>query len=89
MKSLKETEKVQRTKITLESNEGLELDTERVKAAVNYATRGTGEIRAKTKRKKKFNSKNKVKKATVPVIKEDNETMFDLLKRAASSIFGS
>ena len=79
MRDMKENEKIQKAKLTLESKDGLNLDTQRVKKAVDYTSRGTGSIKARTKRKKTYNSRSKAQRVTVESNRGDDLSRRDLL----------
>lgn len=87
MKELQKKENVQKMKLTIENKRGLNLKTKRIKSAVNYASRGTGTIKAKTKGGKKFNSRNKTKKAKIEVDKAEKGRPINWLKKMFSGIF--
>lgn len=87
MKSLKDKENVQKTKLTIENKRGLNLKTKRIKTAVNHASRGTGTIKAKTAKGKKFNSNSRVKKARISIEKQEAPTSFSWLKKMFTDIF--
>ena len=65
MAEMKKNENIQKVKLSLESDDGLVLNTNRVQGAVNYAVQGGGSIKAKTKSKQIFHSKSKVKKVSI------------------------
>jgi hypothetical protein len=54
----RDEEKAHRIKVTLSSPDHLELDTPRIRDAVKYIERGQGEMKARTRDGKTFNSKN-------------------------------
>jgi len=94
MKAMADEEKIKKVKFELENDEGLNLDTKRVRATARYATRGGGIIKAKTKTGKRFNSSQKGKKVPVPAAPrlkkgEQRESVLHLIKRSISTIFGS
>lgn len=94
MKAMKEEEKIKKVKFGLENEEGLNLDTKRVRETAKYAARGGGTIKAKTKTGKRFNSNQKGKKVPVaapPRVKkgEQRESVVGFIKRSLSTIFGS
>ncbi len=62
---LKRIEKVQKAALTIESENGLNLDSDRVKQTVKYTTRGGGDIKAKAKHDS-FQSNRKAKRVKVP-----------------------
>jgi len=85
---LKANEKALRVKNQIESEYGLNPCTPRVEKAVEYASKGGGEISAKTRSGKKFNSKSKVKKISVPhKANGKKRTMGDLIRDAVDAIF--
>ena len=65
LRELRDNEKARETKLTLENKDGLNLETERVHLMVDYTLEGGGNIRARTKRKKRYNSKQRMKKVTI------------------------
>jgi hypothetical protein len=66
MKEFQKNEGAQKVNLALESQDGLNLHTERVKETVNYTAEGGGTIRARAKNKKTYNSRNKRKKLEAP-----------------------
>jgi hypothetical protein len=86
LRELKEKEHVRKAELTLENKDGLELDTDRVRETVGYALEGGGAVRAKTKRKKRYSSKNKKKKVTV---EEAKGTFLERTRTAIGSLFGA
>lgn len=86
--SLKRDEGVTRAKTTIENDDGLKLETDRVRKSVDYASKGGGSISARTKRGKRFSSKNSVQKVTI----KENEnaqkkSTVVLIKDAIAAIF--
>lgn len=65
MRDMKEQERVQKAKMSIESRDGLQLYTPRVRRAVDYTEKGTGSIRAKAKNKKTYNSRAKAKRVNI------------------------
>jgi hypothetical protein len=65
MRALHASEKAQKAKLVLESKDGLNLNTEKVKKAADYTIKGAGSITARTKTNVKYDSKNKAKKISV------------------------
>jgi hypothetical protein len=72
MRELRDNEKVREAKLTIENKDGLKLETERVRQTVEYTLEGGGNIRARTKRKKRYNSKDKTKKITIEEATDKN-----------------
>lgn len=66
MRSMQANEKIQKAKLKLESKDGLSLNTTRVQRAADYANKGAGSIQARTKKGKKYSSKEKAQKITIP-----------------------
>lgn len=87
MRDMKDKEKAQKAKLTIESEDGLNLKTERVKGAVNYAVRGGGMIKARTRRRQIYNSKDKAKKVTVPKSECDELSKNGLITWLIKNIF--
>jgi hypothetical protein len=88
MRDMRDKEKAQKAKLTIESKDGLNLETDRVKAAVDYAAKGGGSIKAKTKRKRRYNSKAKAKKISLPNAQGENE-LSKLITLAVLTVFTS
>lgn len=91
MKDLRDHEKARKAKLGLENNDGLKLNTDRVRKTVNYTLEGGGNITARTKRKKTFNSKRKSKRVIVddPPPELVQESFATKIGRAIARIFGS
>jgi hypothetical protein len=62
LKELRDKEKAQKTKVELLNDGGLNPDTERMHQVADYTLKGGGTIKARTKRKKRYNSKNKIRR---------------------------
>ena len=58
MEEFRDSERARRVQLELNNNEGLNLETDRIHQAVEYAGHRGGGIRARAKGKKKYNSKN-------------------------------
>lgn len=87
LRQFREKENVQKVTMKLESPDGLDLETPKVRVAANIATRGTGSIKARTKGGgKTFNSKNRGKRIKVSE-KEDIDEK-NLMRRMIDRIFG-
>lgn len=66
LRELRDKEKSQKTKVELLNDGGLNPDTERMHQVADYTLRGGGTIKARTSRKKRYNSKQKIKRAQIP-----------------------
>lgn len=66
LRELRDKEKAQRTKVELHNDRGLNPDTERMHQIVDYTVKGGGTIKARTKSKRRYNSKNKTKRQAIP-----------------------
>lgn len=56
LRAFRQKENAEKVTIGLQSNEGLETDTDRTREAVDYAVQGCGTIKARTKSGKRFDS---------------------------------
>ncbi len=81
LKKYRNIEKAQNVTISMCSQDGLDVTTQRVKASVDYAQKGGGNIKARARKNKRYNSTKKAKKVT---IQKDSEE--PLLKRATRKI---
>jgi hypothetical protein len=88
MRDMQEKEKAQKAKLVIESKDGLNLNTDRVRNAANQITRGTGSIKARTKTKKVYNSKSKAKSVTIPKDESADASKESLISLAKRLIFG-
>lgn len=86
--AMRDTEKVRKARLKLENPDGLELETNKVKAAVNYTSRGGGAVRARARNGQKFNSKDKVKRLSIKEDRKDPPSILALIKQATALIFG-
>lgn len=66
LRELRDKEKAQKTKVELLNDGGLNPDTERMHQVADYTLRGGGTIKARTRKKKRYNSKNKIQRAQIP-----------------------
>lgn len=85
MKDLHKEEHVHEATLQLKSPDGLVLNTERTKQTVEYTLEGGGNIRAKTKRKKHYNSKNRTKRITVDA--DQKESFLNRIGKAVARLF--
>lgn len=84
MREMRELEKARKVRLQLENSDGLELETDRVKGAVEYASRGTGSVKARTRKKQTFNSARKTRQVTSP----DGLDLADVLHWLVDKAFG-
>jgi hypothetical protein len=66
MRDMQKQEGAQKAKLTLESKDGLNLNTRRVRQAADYTNKGAGSTAARTSKGKKYNSKEKAKRISIP-----------------------
>ena len=85
LRELRDNEKVREAKLTLENKDGLELRTERTQQTVDYTLEGGGNIRARTKRKKRYNSKQKTKKIVVE--QDASKNFIERVRAAVAQLF--
>lgn len=89
MAGLRDNEKARKATFTLQNQDGLKLNTDRVRETVNYAIDGGGSIKARTKRKRTYNSSKKLKKITVEGVEDiDNTSLSSIIVSAFSTVFG-
>lgn len=87
MRDMRDKERIRRLKIQMENPNGLELETPRVKRATEEVAKGTASVKAKTRQRKRYSSKNKVKRATVPEDKLVKRPVISLISDAINLIF--
>jgi hypothetical protein len=73
---------------TFKSDDGLETKAEQIKEAVEYAMEGSGVVKAKARKNRRFNSTEKPKTATLPDDSESSEHMIVRVARNLRKIFG-
>lgn len=88
LKAAKEKLGAQKVINTFQSDEGLETNSEQVKEAVDYAVAGSGEIKARAKGGKKFNSTEKPKVATLPKSDDKDEPIIVRVARNIARVLG-
>lgn len=86
MRDMQKRERAQKAKLKIESKDGLNLDTLRIRRAVDYANKGAGSIRAVTKNKNQFNSKEKAQITKIPNNDIDKTVIISLISRLFSNI---
>jgi len=67
LKELRDNEKARRAKLQIQNEDGLNLQTDRVKTTVEHTIDGGGAIKARTVDNKRFNSRRLVQRKTVDV----------------------
>jgi hypothetical protein len=67
-------------KNTFQSETGIKIENARIHEAVDYAQKGSGKIKARSRKGKTFNSTSKPKTVKIPASKQQDEP---LIKRAA------
>jgi hypothetical protein len=87
MRDMKAKEKIHRAKLEIESPDGLELHTDRVKRAVDYISPGQGTIKATTKNKQTYKSARKIRRITVEKKAIENATTEELIRTLVKRIF--
>lgn len=88
MRDMHEIEKVQKAKLKLESKDALNLNTKKIQRAADYTIKGAGSIEAKTKKGKKYSSKDKAKRISIPNKEIDKIEPSGLISTILSRIFG-
>ena len=88
LRDYRTAEGAQRVDLTLTSKDGLRTETERIKESVDYAVRGGGVIRAKTKAGKRFNSSHRISSTTVDEPSEAGEPRLVRAARWVTKILG-
>lgn len=85
---LKANEHAVRATTTIENQNGLNPDTERVRKAVEYASKGGGSVSARAKNGKRYNSKKRTKKVVVrSENKNEKGNILLLIRSAVKAIF--
>lgn len=81
MRQMHQEEKAQKARLSLESRDGLNLQTKRVQRAADYAIKGAGSIGARTKKGRRFNSKDKARRISIPNkdLPKDQQTLISRL----------
>lgn len=83
---LKANENSDRTKVQLNSKDGLKVHTALVNKAVDSISKGTGKVKARSKYKHTYDSEDQIKSALIPEM-EKNMSWNDLAKVVVSRIF--
>lgn len=86
MRSAHKEENARKVTLAFESDDYLNTDTPMTKALVGYVAKGGGNILAKTKKKKTYNSKRKTKRVHIPKL-EAKGAEESLISRVIKAIF--
>ncbi len=86
MRRFRDEEKAQRVKVQMSSDDGIDTDTDNVRSSVEYTTRGGGDISARAKGGRNYNSKKKNRH--VMIEGEDDEPMLVRVARNISKVLG-
>ncbi|WP_126421307.1 hypothetical protein [Asticcacaulis excentricus] len=73
---------------TFQNKDGLDLDNDLIRASVDYAESGQGTIKAKAKKKKKYNSTDSRKTVTIKSEPEGDEEVVDIVFRLFKKVLG-
>ena len=89
LKELRDLEKARKIKLDLENPDSLNLETKRIHDIVDYAAQGGGDIKARAKGKKSYNSKRKIKTVHVEEIegRATEAAVTELISNAKRIIF--
>lgn len=87
MRDMHQQERAQKAKLKLESKDGLNLNTGRVKRAADYTIKGAGSIEARTRSGKKYSSKEKAQRVSIPNKDIDSLSVQNLFSRLFERIF--
>lgn len=88
MKEFSDNEAARKVKLSIENEEGINPNTDRMHRAVKYASKGGGKIRAKAKGNKKYNSRDTVKRTYLEDIKEIGNKLGMKLSSLANRVLG-
>jgi len=86
MRRFKEVMKTRKLTVTLQNSDGLDIYSDPIKDAVDYAANSGGRIRAKSKSGKKYSSATKPKATTIEADENDAGDSESLLVRAAQKV---
>ena len=81
VREMQKNEKIQKAKLRLESKDGLNLNTKRVQRAADYTIKGAGSIEARTKRGKRYDSREKAQRVSIPNKEITSESSVGLMTR--------
>ncbi|WP_343683926.1 hypothetical protein [Asticcacaulis sp.] len=88
LREARELVKAQKVVATFKSQDGLETDSPQIKEAVDYVEKGSGEVTAKSKRGKRFSSKNKPKRTILHDNPDDPEPLIVRAARQIAKVLG-
>jgi hypothetical protein len=89
LRDFREKEKAHRVSVSLHNRDGLNLETEKTREAVDYINKSGGKIRAKAKMGQKYSSTDKAKSGVMPDEADSvSESTFDRISRFAKQILG-
>ncbi|MHB8885687.1 MAG: hypothetical protein ACYC5H_11535 [Methylovirgula sp.] len=81
LRELRDNEKVQKAKLELRNEDGLNLDTERTRNSVDYVLKGGGDLSARARGNKRYNSDQKIKRVSTPINNDSGEyTLTDRIR---------
>lgn len=90
VRELRDENRARKAKVTLESEDGLEIETNGIRGAAEYAARGGGSIKARTRPplRRKFNSNDSIERVYIETGGTDAKlSTLDLLERVFFAIF--
>ncbi|PBD15464.1 hypothetical protein CLD06_06045 [Wolbachia endosymbiont of Drosophila subpulchrella] len=88
LRAFRDNERAQKVSIALTSPDGINTDTERVHEGVDYAEKGGGDITARTKNNRRYNSKNKVKITHIAIDSTSSESKLSQILNLARNVLG-
>lgn len=88
LRDFREKEKAHRVAIALQNRNGLNVETEKTREAVEYVSRAGGTIRAKAKKGRKYSSTDQSKFGIIPEPDLGGETAFSRISKFAKQILG-
>lgn len=92
VKRLRDREKARRVKETIENEDGLEPETERMRDAVSYATRGGGKVKARAKNAAPYDSTKDKKYLEAPLdpdsrdVEQKKRSALDAMDKEAEAL---
>jgi hypothetical protein len=89
MRTMHAEEKAQKAKLSLESKDGLNLNTKRIRTAAEHVLKGDGNVKARTKTKTSFDSKDRARKVNISTKEIDQIPAGSLISSLFNRIFKS
>lgn len=86
LRNLRDDERAQFVSISLKSQDGLNTNTDSVRQGVEYAEKGAGAVRARTRKGKTYSSKRRAKSVTLDKKDEAVGTLFDRVMRQIKAL---